>query len=319
MSTLPAAPEVIEHTIVVTAAPETLFDLIAEVERWPQFHEPSVYADRPVRSHNADVVRHWLLSGEQVDLLLSHRILDRPRLRIEQHRLDPRPPLVDSTVIWTVEPLSETESRIRLRHEFGSSAADFTAQFAERIQRSGPRQLAAIADAARPEARGELLLSFTDPLFIGGSVDDAYAFLYEADKWPERVEHVNGLEMTEDIPGVQFFDMDTHTPDGAAHTTRSVRLCFPRQLIVYKQIQLPKLLDAHTGHWLFTTAPEGVVAEARHTVVIKPAALSLLGPDATVADARRYLRRVLSGNSLNTLRHAKEFTELRTGLARRQP
>jgi len=113
---------------------------------------------------------------------------------------------------------------------------------------------------------------------------------------------------------VQFFDMDTRTPDGASHTTRSVRLCFAPDLIVYKQIRLPKLLDAHTGHWKLDSTPEGTVATARHTATIKPSALSLLGPDTTVAGARRYLRRVLSANSLNTLRRAKDFAEERAGV-----
>jgi hypothetical protein len=153
-----------------------------------------------------------------------------------------------------------------------------------------------------------LVISFEDPLFIAGSKDDVYEFLYAADKWPERVPHVTALSMTEDQPGVQFFDMDSVTPEGRAHTTRSVRICRPKK-IVYKQISLPKLLDAHTGHWQFAETPEGVTVTARHTATIKPSALDLLGENTTVADARRYLRRVLSTNSLQTLRHAQTYAE----------
>jgi len=160
----------------------------------------------------------------------------------------------------------------------------------------------------------DLTISFADPLFIGGALSDVYRFLYEADKWPQRVDHVSRIVLTEDTPNVQFFDMDTRTPDGSSHTTRSVRLCFPEELIVYKQIKLPALLDAHTGHWKFTVTREGVVAEARHTATIKPSALSILGPGTTVEDARRYLRRVLSANSLNSLRCAKAYAEERAGV-----
>ncbi|BFO18355.1 hypothetical protein SHKM778_47430 [Streptomyces sp. KM77-8] len=56
-----------------------------------------------------------------------------------------------------------------------------------------------------------------------------------------------------------------------------MRVCLPGNKIVYKQISLPALLDGHTGHWVFTETPEGVVAHARHTATIKPSALPLLG------------------------------------------
>ncbi|BFO18369.1 hypothetical protein SHKM778_47570 [Streptomyces sp. KM77-8] len=90
-----------------------------------------------------------------------------------------------------------------------------------------------------------------------------------------------------------------------------MRVCLPGNKIVYKQISLPALLDGHTGHWVFTETPEGVVAHARHTATIKPSALPLLGEGTTVADARKYLRRVLSTNSLQTLRYAQQFAEER--------
>jgi hypothetical protein len=117
--------------------------------------------------------------------------------------------------------------------------------------------------------------------------------------------------MTEDVKNIQFFDMDTKTQDGRPHRTRSVRICFPHTLIVYKQIGLPPLLSAHTGHWKFTPVPEGIVVSARHTATIKPSALDLLRPGATVADARRYLRKQLAANSMGNLRLAKAFAEER--------
>ncbi len=100
------------------------------------------------------------------------------------------------------------------------------------------------------------VISFEDPLFIAGSLSDVYEFLNAADKWPERVPHVTKLDLTEETPGLQFFDMHTHTPDAREHTTRSVRICLPENKIVYKQIGLPALLDAHTGHWVFVETPE---------------------------------------------------------------
>ncbi|PZM97533.1 MAG: aromatase, partial [Actinobacteria bacterium] len=68
-----------------------------------------------------------------------------------------------------------------------------------------------------------------------------------------------------------------------------------------------------TGHWRFSPTEEGLIVAARHTVTVKPSALEVLGPGTTVADARRYLRRVLSANSMKNLYLAKTYAEERAG------
>jgi len=115
-------------------------------------------------------------------------------------------------------------------------------------------------------------------------------------------------------PNIQFFDMETKAPDGSVHSTRSVRVCRPEHLIVYKQTVLPALLDAHTGHWRMVETPEGVLASARHTVTIKRSALPLLGEHTTVNDARRYLRRSLSVHAVRNLTLAKDYAEELAGV-----
>jgi C7-C12 aromatase (ARO/CYC) len=83
---------------------------------------------------------------------------------------------------------------------------------------------------------------------------------------------------------------------------------------VYKQIHLPKLLTGHTGHWKFTPTREGFILGARHTATIKPSALPILGEGTSILDARKYLRRVLSSNSMGNLRLSKTFSEERAGV-----
>ena len=165
--------------------------------------------------------------------------------------------------------------------------------------------------AERHDELSGLIISFEDPLFAAGCVRDAYTYLYEADKWPDRIPHVVRLELTEQVENIQFFDLDTASADGPKHTTRSVRICLPNQKIVYKQTQPPAMVTAHTGHWLFTETPEGLILSARHTCTIRPEGLHLLGEGTTVAQARRYLRKLLSTNSMGNLRLAKAYAEER--------
>ena len=308
----------VEHQVSVAAPAAEVFALVRDVERWPQFFTSIIHVDRrlePDAPEGTDTVRMWGVRGHaSVRYWVAHRRVDEAGLRIEFDNEPPPPGAKASTDQWTVEPDGTDACVVTLRHQIdphdanGHTHVAVTREFGRHTQLQLD-ELKSVAE--RRKELEELVLSFEDPLFVSGSVEDAWAILYEAGKWPERIPHVSRIELTEDGPDVQFFDMDTATPDGREHTTRSVRVCFPHDLIVYKQIQLPPLLEAHTGHWRFVETPEGLIASARHTVTIKPSALHLLGPDTTVADARRYARRVLSANSMKNLQIAKAYAEER--------
>jgi C7-C12 aromatase (ARO/CYC) len=308
---------VAEHAVDVRASAQLAYDLMVDVARWPQYFTPIVHTEHEKAdgaAGEADQVTVWALRGaDTVRTWTSRRTLDPTNLRITFVN-DPVPPgLSTAGGEWTFEARPDGTTRVAVRHEFTlapGAPEDAEARISAEFANNSVRQLTELRAAAeRADELAELIVDFTDPLFVCGSVEDAYAILYEADRWPERLPHVRELTMTEDVPNIQFFDMLTVTPDGHDHTTRSVRVCLPPHKIVYKQISLPPLLEAHTGHWTFTPAPEGLIAAARHTATIKPAALHLLGEGTTVADARRYLRRALGNNSMTNLRLAKKYAE----------
>lgn len=312
-----SGPHVAEHSVTAQAPAQLAYDLLVDVARWPQYFTPIVHTEHDKvdgAQSETDLVTVWALRGaDTVRTWTSRRTLDRTNLRITFVN-DPVPPgLSTAGGEWIFTPQPDGGTKITVRHEFTLAAGapeDAVTRLTAEFANNSVRQLDELKAAAeRADELAELVVDFTDPLFVCGSVDDAYRILYEADKWPQRLPHVRGLTMTEDVPNIQFFDMLTTTPDGHEHTTRSVRVCLPPHKIVYKQISLPPLLEAHTGHWTFTPAPEGLIAAARHTATIKPSALHLLGEGTTVADARRYLRRALGNNSMTNLRLAKKFAE----------
>ena len=304
--------DTIRHTTIVDAPATLVFDLVAGFDRWPEFHGPSVHAERLGHQDGAEVYRHWwVIDDHTVRSWQARWRFHRDELRIS-FEFDPEgPDAAPSRGQFAFLSLSAGSAEIRAEQTVsGPGSYD-----PERVERELRELVDRFADAAaRSEERRDLVVDFEDPLFVAGPLDDAYNYLYEADKWPERIPHVSRLTLEEPVPGVQFFDMDTQTPDGSAHTTRSVRICLAGNTIVYKQIHLPKLLDGHTGHWKFTPTREGFILAARHTATIKPDALPILGPGTTVLDARRYLRRVLSTNSMSNLRLAKAYAEERGGV-----
>jgi ribosome-associated toxin RatA of RatAB toxin-antitoxin module len=301
------------QSAVIEAPSETAFEIVSELKHWPQFFPPAVYAE--AEDEAGEVVRRWALDGDTVHHWISRRQIDRLGLRIVAEQNECEEPLASIRTEWSFKPQHAGACLAELTLDVGveGDSPEATEAAVSRLGHAEKLLGRVKATAERWDELQQLVVSFEDPLFIAGKTADVYDFLYEADKWPERVPHVTALSMTEDQPGIQFFDMDTVTPEGRAHTTRSVRVCRPRK-IIYKQISLPGLLDAHTGHWLFTESPEGVTVTARHTATIKPSALNLLGENTTVADARRYLRRVLSTNSLQTLRHAQAHAEERASV-----
>ncbi|CAL9642181.1 aromatase/cyclase [Streptomyces sp. enrichment culture] len=305
----------VDRGVVIDADLGTVFDLVADVAGWPQFHRSAVHAEVVHTNEKGELVQYWELAGDSaVRTWKTVRRTDRPGRRITFTHWEAETPATEIRGEWVFAELGPERTQVELHHHVGAPAGADLGPLLDRIGRDSEDHLATLRDTAERRAElDELVVSFTDPLFIAGSVEDAYDYLYRADLWPERIPHVVGLSMTEDVPNVQFFDMDTKGPDGSTHTVRSVRICLPSRLIVYKQISLPAMLDAHTGHWRFTETREGVVAEARHTSTIKRSALSQLGGATTIDEARRYLRRLLSGNSMSNLRLAKAFAEERAG------
>ncbi|MET9014572.1 SRPBCC family protein [Streptomyces olivaceoviridis] len=306
-----------EESTRIAAGAEVVRAFIEDVEGWSHLHPTAVHAEYVERKGTESLIRQWALVDERSVRHWLMRRWDKDDTIAFAHE-PAAPPFAEVRGAWTFESVDGGAAVVvRMEHEFAlleeeAAAAD---RQREKLRQGSLAYLKTLKHAAenREDIRRRTL-TFEDPLFIAGSVQDAYAYLLEADKWPQRMPHVAALTLEEPGPGVQFFDMDTSDPDGGhRHSTRSVRICLSPRLIVYKQIKLPVLLTAHTGHWSFTETPEGVIATTRHTATVKEAALGVLGEGTTVQDARNYLRRVLTDNSMSNLRLTKEYAEGRAG------
>src|SRR5262249_51139557 len=213
---------------------------------------------------------------------------------------------------WVVEPVTESECRVRLLHSFyaaGDDPAeiDWISQAVERNSASELHALKTCAELTGPDQ----LITFDDTVTVDGGARDVYDFLNDAQLWASRLPHVARVSLKEETPGLQVLEMDTRMKDGRVHTTRSVRVCRPSTRIMYKQIVLPALLTLHTGQWLIEERDgAGVSVTSRHTVRINAARITeVLGDDADMRAAQEFVRNALSGNSLTTLRCAKAYAE----------
>ncbi|MGH3685610.1 MAG: aromatase/cyclase [Pseudonocardiaceae bacterium] len=302
-----------EHEIKVLAPSETVYQIIAEVANWPQIFPPSVHVEYLERGAEEELIQIWATANGEAKTWTSRRVLDSTALRVEFRQEVSQPPVGAMGGAWVVEPISDGESLVRLQHDY--RAVDDDPKKLDWIEmavdRNSRAELAALKTNAELATRApELFLIFDDIVQIDGSAKDTYDFINEAQLWSERLPHVARVSLREDVPGLQFLEMDTRTRDGSVHTTTSVRVAFPYTKIVYKQIQTPALMTLHTGHWLVEEKTGGVAATARHTVVINDVNIAkVLGDEASIDDARTFVRAALSANSLATLGHAKEYAE----------
>ncbi|MFE0733499.1 aromatase/cyclase [Streptomyces sp. NPDC058855] len=297
-----------EHTVTVAAPAEELYALVADVTRWPAVFEPTVHVRHLAWDGRSERFEIWAEVNGEIAHWRSRRVLDPDRLYVSFRQEHSRPPVTSMSGGWLLRRLPDGRTEIVLRHRFTVADDDpaAVARVEEALDRNSARELgalAALAEIGHPV--DELVFSFTDTLPLAGPAEDAYSFVARAERWAEVLPHVSRVELAEPEPGVQWLEMDTRTADGATHTTRSVRVCRTPEWIAYKQRRTPRLLSGHSGEWTFTRTAQGPVAHARHTVAIDPAAVTeVLGPDATLADARAHLRTALGDNSLTTLRHA---------------
>ncbi|MFI7011269.1 aromatase/cyclase [Streptomyces sp. NPDC050145] len=303
------------HEVEADAPADVVYGIVADTGRWPLFFPPNVHVEQLEFDGTTERLRMWATANGQVKSWASRRVLDPAARRIDFRQEVSAAPVESMGGSWIVTELGPERSRLTLLHDFTVVGDDPAGvEWVERATDSNSRKelenLRALVSGWR--ALEGLVLSFEDSVRIDGPAERVYAFLEQAGKWPERVAHVDRLELTEDEPGVQVMAMDTRTADGSVHTTESVRVCFPEdRRIVYKQTETPALMAAHTGRWTVVPAEDGgVVATSHHSVVLREEPIErVLGEGADVARARGYVREALGRNSTATLNLAKAFAE----------
>ncbi|CAL9573853.1 aromatase/cyclase [Streptomyces sp. enrichment culture] len=305
------------HEVLTSAPPDHVFALVADVTGWPQVFGPTVHAEVAEEKVGEQLLRIWAFANDEVRSWTSRRTLDRSAGTIAFRQVVSSPPVAGMGGEWRVERVGDA-TRVVLLHDYTVVDDDpgAAAWVASAVEHNSEAELAALRGAAETGVqRPELTFSFSDSTEIQGSADDVYAFLDRADAWPQRLPHVAAARFTEEPGGVQVLDMDTRSPDGSVHNTRSVRVSFPdRGLLVYKQLKVPPVMTGHTGRWTVERHGDTVTATSWHTVSLDPAGVrEQLGAQTTPAEARTLVRHALGTNSSTTLRYAKEYAEKRQG------
>jgi ribosome-associated toxin RatA of RatAB toxin-antitoxin module len=306
------------HEVAIEAPAEVVYGIVADAVSWPQLFPPNIHVERAELGPGEEQLRVWAMANGEIKAWTSRRRLDAAALRVEFAQETPSPPVAAMGGTWEVRRGPADGCSLTLTHCFAAVDGDpgGRAWIAAATEHNSQSELAGIkALAERLGQRSELTFSFEDSMVVHGSAGHVYAFLRDADQWPRRLPHVASLDMREDIPDLQLMSMTSQAADGSTHVTRSARVCFPEHRIVYKQLVTPALLTSHTGEWLVEPVGDrDVRVSARHTVTLnEPAIEKVLGPSATIASAKDFVRSAIGANSRATLEHANDFAQARHG------
>jgi aromatase len=301
------------HTTLIEAPADLVYQLIANVTWWPALFGPSLHVEHLWQEANAERFQIWATVNQEVKTWTSRRELDPGALTITFEQERSQAPIASMGGEWSFRTLGPNRCEVNLGHHFTAVDDDpqALAWISAALDRNSEAELDAlrrIAESGHPPA--DVLFAFEDVVETSGSAADVYDYVQRGDLWAQRLPHVREVRMTEDADGVQTLTMLTETADGSTHSTSSTRLCLPGNRIVYKQHILPKLLTGHSGQWNCAESESGATITARHVVAVDPNAVTeVLGPDATLADAREFLRSALGGNSRTTLSFACAHAE----------
>ncbi|MFF3019903.1 SRPBCC family protein [Streptomyces sp. NPDC057939] len=303
------------HAVDAAAPAAVLYALVADTTQWPLFLPDSIHVERLDFDGTTDRHYQWAFVDGTPQPSLWRRTLDARRRRVEFREERSGGPVTTTGGSWSVEELAPGWSRLTWQQDVivtAERAAD-----AERLLASARAAGCTALNRLRTAAEGwrrldATALSFEESVRVQGPAEPVYEFLYGVGSWPGRVPHVVRAEVTEDSPGVQRTTLVNLAGDGTAYTTESVRVCFPAAgRILFKQLRPHALLSAHTGEWSVEPDATGVTVVARHDVLLDEGAVErVLGPDADLARARRYVREELGAESRATLgpaqQHARE-------------
>ncbi|QIS18462.1 aromatase/cyclase [Nocardia terpenica] len=298
-----------EHVITVPDPADSVYNLIADAERWPVIFTPTVHVEYLSPSVGEEQrLRISAFAGRDVKSWVSHRSLSREKRRVSFRQTQPVAPVTSMRGEWKVIPVDEKSSKVIFSHWFTAEhdSKDILDTIEEIVDYNSRAELDSLHKAS---GRSHLVVDFEDEVRIGAEQAKIFEFLADAQKWPTLIPHVARVALTEDH-GIQTLEMDTFnnadtTGESGAHTTSSVRVLLPPSRIAYKQTTLPPFLTAHVGSW---DVREDGTAVAKHTIVLdEESILSMLGPQATVEKAAGIVRQSIGGNSMATLRRAREL------------
>ncbi|KAB2390038.1 SRPBCC family protein [Actinomadura montaniterrae] len=139
----------LSHETTVAAAPDAVYELVADVVAAPRYFPPHLHAEILAVEGGRDLVERWVLDGGSVRSWRFHREADEAARRIVFEHAPPRPPLKRLRGEWTFEEKG-AGTFVRVRHtlEAPADAAAVAGRIGADLDEKVPMQLRHLAKLA---------------------------------------------------------------------------------------------------------------------------------------------------------------------------
>ncbi|PSL52671.1 aromatase/bifunctional cyclase/aromatase [Saccharothrix carnea] len=274
-----SAEHTARHEVHVDAAPDHVFDLLADLDQWPRLFRPFVLVESLGGRDGVERVGMWATFDDAIEHWAAFREVDRDHRRLTFRPERPHPPVTAMERTWQVSPAPAGGSLLTLSHRV---TADEDALDGVRagIEDIAARETAAVRAAAEQDPA--FVVVVVDTVDVPRPPEQVYAYLWQAAKWPDALAHVESAETRYEAGDAQVVEVVTREARGGTLTTRLARVGFPHHALAYKHLLLPPLGSSHHASWHIATAPGGSTVTSRQVAVVDEAgARAVLGDDLT--------------------------------------
>jgi aromatase len=151
------------HTIRVAAPPKRVYQVLANVDLWPDLFDTLVAVEHLGLAGTGERVRFWRRHDGELRGWTSVRELTPKRLQVRFRREDPAAPLASLGGLWLVAP-KRNDSILALDHYYRvlDDDADAAAVVADEIEENSTATLAALRQAVEFDCLATQWMSTSD-------------------------------------------------------------------------------------------------------------------------------------------------------------
>ncbi|MFC9328706.1 SRPBCC family protein [Kitasatospora sp. NPDC057015] len=290
------------HGVDLLLDANSAFGLLVDLAVWPQLFPAVIHTELLEEVGTRQLGRIWSVADGCPRMWASARTLDWDRRSIGFRRLGSVDPPAFVSGEWRVVDRGNGRCRVMLRQ-------DSTAEVASRAKEAVLREQLGAASVEQLQALGvsvhtgsvhaDLQISVASTALLpGGSAGRAIALCEQEALWRRlplagaRVRAESGPWVA-DGHRVTCVDLGPAEPEDRRPARRIMQIApFGAHELVFKELDPPPSVAAHTGRWTADpTGPGSVAVTVRRVVTLDAVGLfAQFGPDVTLPRAREQLR-----------------------------
>ena len=310
--------EVTMHSIEIDTEIEKVYNVCANVLKWPEYFPPCKKAKIITENGNQQLIEITAKSNEEEFTWQSERILYPKNYRIEFHQSTPGPLVKYMQGIWHVFKLNRGVL-LSLQHTFEvkdnvenlinnvQNKEDALQFMHQSIDSNTKQELGAIKKLLENDGLRNLEAKFTAEIDIKATAEQVFNLLYNIKDWPNILPHCEKITVLYEDGCNQEFEMTVVNAEGKSEVMRSIRHGYVNTMIEYFQPSPPPVLKQHAGKWTINETESGIHLEAWHSITLCEDGVRNVWGEIGSEKALHRVVQAITKNSMATMQTIKSY------------